>query len=66
MSESVHKRSFLEVYASEDEERADVDVLQEEFDSESADNTDSESVVNCTLFGLEIGACLHKIISYKL
>ena len=39
MSESVHKRSFLEVYASEDEERADVDVLQEEFDSESADNT---------------------------
>ena len=59
MSESVHKRSFLEVYTSEEDERADVDILQEEFESESTDNTDSESVVNSVVFGLEIGACLY-------
>ena|SRR5437764_11100728 len=64
MSESVHKRSFLEVYDFEDEERTDVNILQEEFESECTDSTDNESV-NCLNFGLEIGACLYKNISFN-
>ena len=61
MSENVHKRSFLEVYTSEDEEKADVDSLQAEFlsETESTDSTDKEII----LFRLEIGACYsHKLL----
>ena len=40
MNKHTSKRSFLEVYTSEDEERADVDSLQVEFLSET-ESTDS-------------------------
>jgi len=75
MSQSTHKRSFLEVYASEEEEEADVNNLQKKFEEESnmdtdstaADNTDSESVAdlaNCETFGLKIGACLDYVTTF--
>src|SRR4051812_45166599 len=53
MNEHISKRSFLEVYSSEEEEIADVNRLQEEF----AESTDNESVDfnNNVAFELEIG-----------
>lgn len=63
MSQSTHKRSFLEVYASEEEEEADVNNLQKKFEEDmdtdsTADSTDNENVAylaNCETFGLKIG-----------
>ncbi len=41
MDKQTNKRSFLEVYSSEEEETADVNKLQEEFENESTLSTES-------------------------
>ena len=43
MDKQINKRSFLEVYSSEEEEVADVNKLQEEF---KVENTPSEENMN--------------------
>jgi hypothetical protein len=53
MDNHVNKRSILEVYSSEEEEIADVNMLQEDFESESAESINSEN--NITRLNLEIG-----------
>jgi len=60
MDKQTNKRSFLEVYSSEEEETADVNKLQEEFENESTLSTesmDSESADfnNNVALRLEIG-----------
>ena len=80
MNKITHKRSFLEVYTSEKEEEADVNSLQNKFDTDTnstadstadanstADNSDSESVTdlaNCETFGLKIGTCLDYVSTF--
>ncbi|RHZ77301.1 hypothetical protein Glove_182g25 [Diversispora epigaea] len=56
--QSVHKRLFLEIYASEEEENVDINNLQEEFENNSVissiDSIDSVNENEVT-FNLEIG-----------